>query len=71
MEDNIIWCLRYPNGNFVGVDLNSGGYPYETNIFRVERFRAKNGALEYRSLFPNHHFSVCQIKINIELISQE
>ncbi len=24
------YVLKYPNGQFVGIDQNSGGYPYET-----------------------------------------
>ncbi len=63
-----VFCLRYKNGKFVGVDYNSGGYPYETdNPKQIEYFRTEEQAKDYVGHFKEY-MEVCKIEFVITKI---
>ena len=56
MEILHIEVLKYKNGKYAALDMQSGGYPYETNsIFRAHKWESKSmGELNrYLKSFPD------------------
>ena len=54
------YVLQYANGSLVGIDLSSGGYPYEAynptdrgTLGNVEFFHSKEAAERYNRTFSN------------------
>lgn len=55
------YVLKYQSGSFVGEDMASGGYPYQTkNLSSAVIFGDKSSAIAYLSTlirqFPNDRF---------------
>ncbi len=63
---NKYFALVYPTGELVGIDPQSGGYPYKTDIFGMEKFRTVRKALDYMSHFKE--FKLVKVKINVEVV---
>jgi hypothetical protein len=48
---------------WIGVDYNSGGYPYDTEIQRAKIFSTKESALNYRNIMKLN-WSLFQLELN-------
>lgn len=56
------WILRYPDGSFVGLDEDSGGYPYKARFpTQVQFWGSQDDAERYRSHFPRDNFSLHEV----------
>jgi hypothetical protein len=53
------WVLKYPDGTFVGVDVQSGGYPHRAHHpHNIHYFNDQDLAEDYRGHFPEEKFSL-------------
>lgn len=53
------WVLKYPDGTFVGVDAEAGGYPYRAHYPHNIMFWIKQELAEdYRGHFPEENFTL-------------
>jgi hypothetical protein len=43
---------------YIGIDSNSGGYPYHTDIKRAETFINKQNAIDYSKMFKNEKWEL-------------
>ena len=51
--------LTYPNGDLVGLDRDSGGYPYRAaHPSQIKFFASMQEAEDYRSHFPKEGFAL-------------
>ena len=46
------YVFKLPNGKYIGIDPNSGGYPYETSWRSCNVFYTKEDAKRYHSHWP-------------------
>jgi len=54
MRTGNVYVLVYTTGEFVGIDNNSGGYPFKTKDWRSARlWRTIAEAKEYRKMFSD------------------
>lgn len=63
------FVCRYPNGDFVAVDMNSGGYPYSVspNSWNHAKFwDYQSDAEEYAKICQEEGFSVHKVSIVFE-----
>lgn len=58
------YALRYPNGKYVALDPNSGGYPSPVSAGGSHRFFDLNVAHEYASMFRKEDFEVVKLEVH-------
>lgn len=62
---NFYICV-YPNGDFMGIDMDSGGYPYPTDSLNSTRFFNESfKAYDYLKFFSSLGLKVK--RVNLEL----
>lgn len=56
------YALMFPNGEYVGIDRASGGYPYPVNWHgNVCFWESEEKAKKYSSMFPEKRMRICKI----------
>lgn len=57
------YVLEYENGDYVGLDKDSGGYPYCTDLKEAKFWLAQNDALMYMKMFPEEKWNLFQVEL--------
>ncbi len=61
------YILKYPTGEYVGLDDNSGGYPFKASTLKqVHFFQTLDSAIGYVGTMNREGFKIFKI-LNIEL----
>lgn len=57
------YIMKYPdNKNYVGLDRNSGGYPYKTNWNHAQCWTDLDEALKYKKHFPEDKLKIFKVQ---------
>lgn len=58
------WVLRYPNGNLVALDKDSGGYPYAAHsIQEVQVWTDWRDVNRFQMMFSSSHLEIVKVKL--------
>lgn len=62
------WYKKTKAGRLVGLDRESGGYPFAARLFRdVKIWDRAEDALSYGDFFPESNFDLVMISIDVKL----
>lgn len=53
-------------GEFIAIDNNSGGYPYDTSLHQAKIWFSKEDAFRYKNMSCNEDWSLHTIKFSTE-----
>jgi hypothetical protein len=71
MKEECFILKNLKTNKFIGIDSNSGGYPYDCNLNQCQRFDKIETAKKYRNTFKNENWRIYALRIEFNLSGVE